>query len=305
MKSLFIGSLLLVLASCQTLHSNRTDDISKNIHEAAKNGDTKKVAAFLKTGVQVNVKDKNGRTPLHLAAEKGYLQVVKLLIKSGADVNAKDQNGTSALHKTSEVYIYNSFFQFIPNKEECLGIVQLLIKNGADVNDIDNRTGFTPLYWPMMTGKGPKLSNLLLKNGVNINFKDSTGCTALHLASAMQNLNAVKFLLKNGADVNHRKTDCEGITPLHWVSIQEDLKILKLLISKTSDINAQDKYGSTPLHWASRNGYSQNVKFLIKKGADANIKNKKGQTPLNVAKDQKTKKSLLKSQKENRQPVSI
>ena len=97
MKNLFIGSLLLVLVSCQTFHGHRVDTL-KNIHKAAKAGDTKKVDAFLKTGVQVNVKDKNGNTPLHLAAQNEHLQVVKLLIKNGADVNIKNKKNQTPLN---------------------------------------------------------------------------------------------------------------------------------------------------------------------------------------------------------------
>jgi hypothetical protein len=45
-------------------------------------------------GVDVNVLDKNGATPMHFAANKGHTNVVTLLAKEyGADVNPKAKNG--------------------------------------------------------------------------------------------------------------------------------------------------------------------------------------------------------------------
>lgn len=44
-------------------------------------------------GVDVNAKDKDGRTQLHLAADSGEQEVARLLLAKGADVNAKDTDG--------------------------------------------------------------------------------------------------------------------------------------------------------------------------------------------------------------------
>lgn len=43
------------------------------------------IKVLLKNGADVNVKTKNGQTPLTLATEKGRKDVVKLLQKSGAE----------------------------------------------------------------------------------------------------------------------------------------------------------------------------------------------------------------------------
>jgi len=69
------------------------------LHEAARDGRTADVEAFVTAGDDVNEKeDIHGWTPLHLAALNGNTQVVTQLIALGAEVNARDNDGRTALH---------------------------------------------------------------------------------------------------------------------------------------------------------------------------------------------------------------
>jgi hypothetical protein len=65
--------------------------------EATAQGDSKKFAALVKQGLDVNVSNQDGRTILMDAVEVEYLNFVRALIKAGADVNAMDKNGKTAL----------------------------------------------------------------------------------------------------------------------------------------------------------------------------------------------------------------
>jgi len=47
--------------------------------------------------VGVNAKSEMGRTTLHSAAREGHTEVIELLIAKGADVNVKDKDGTTPL----------------------------------------------------------------------------------------------------------------------------------------------------------------------------------------------------------------
>lgn len=55
------------------------------------------VNAILKAGADVNMRDKDGATPLIAAARHGSILNAKVLLTAGADVNAKDQKGETAL----------------------------------------------------------------------------------------------------------------------------------------------------------------------------------------------------------------
>ena len=64
----------------------------ETLHKVCLNGDIEAIKQHLADGVDVNVKDDGGTTPLHEVAEMGYKEIAELLIANGADVNAKDSN---------------------------------------------------------------------------------------------------------------------------------------------------------------------------------------------------------------------
>ncbi|EKJ76919.1 hypothetical protein NXS19_011110 [Fusarium pseudograminearum] len=57
---------------------------------AAKQGDEKIIMSLLKAGVDVNMKDDEGRTPLSLASSNGHTAVVRILLDHGASVRTGD-----------------------------------------------------------------------------------------------------------------------------------------------------------------------------------------------------------------------
>ncbi len=77
------------------------DHIPGTIHEAAERGDTEAVEQYLQSGVDVNVKDDFGQTPLHMAAYEGHTETARLLLENGADVNARDDFGFTPLHEAA------------------------------------------------------------------------------------------------------------------------------------------------------------------------------------------------------------
>ena len=72
---------------------------SVDIHQAAKDGNTKAVKQHLAAGADVNAKDDVGKTPLHWTAYYGHKEIVELLIAKGADVNVLDGGGYTPLDR--------------------------------------------------------------------------------------------------------------------------------------------------------------------------------------------------------------
>ena len=270
------------------------------IHTAAINGDLAGVQAELDKGVDVNVKDMLGFTPLHLAVTK---EIAELLINEGADVNAKKKDGWTPLH----------FAVYYGHKE----IVELLIANGADVNAKDVN-GNTPLHLAALFGR-KEVVELLIANGAAVNVKGGNlGGMPLHHAAFEGHKVIIELLIAEGADVNaiivsgplqlnvgdialNFTTDGEiaallrkhggmtseelrsGMTPLHLAAVNGHKEIVELLIAKGADVNAKDKFGDTPLHDAAAGGRKETAEILINKGADVNAKDKDGLTPLDFA----------------------
>lgn len=120
----------------------------------------------------------------------------------------------------------------------------------------------------------------ILKSGIDINkkYKDRNDETALIVASKKGNLEIVKCLIENRADVNAEDND--GWTALMYALNIGRIDIAEYLIEKGAKINAQNVNGATALLIASSYGHSETVKYLLEKGADINIPNKSKSTAL-------------------------
>ena len=96
--------------------------------------------------------------------------------------------------------------------------------------------------------------------------------------------------MANRADINRR--DETGQTALH-VAVKrvqewpESAEWVKVLLGTGSDVLAKDKQGQTPLHVAADIGAPGAAETLIANGADVNARDGKGRTPLSIAKAQK------------------
>lgn len=67
-----------------------------DIYDIARRGTTKEMKAFIKSGIDLNKKNKYGWTPLHIAiAERKEYMVFE---ENGADINDVDAYGITALH---------------------------------------------------------------------------------------------------------------------------------------------------------------------------------------------------------------
>jgi ankyrin repeat protein len=74
------------------------------IHHAARRGDATAVEAALGSGIDVDVRDDDGETPLHwAAASSGTEGVVELLLRHGADADARSRAyGRTPLHSAAQ-----------------------------------------------------------------------------------------------------------------------------------------------------------------------------------------------------------
>ncbi len=74
------------------------ETIKQEASLAASQGDLEKVKSSISKKPQIiNSYDRNGKTVLHTAVINGHLDMVDFLITSGTDVNMKDKDGNSPL----------------------------------------------------------------------------------------------------------------------------------------------------------------------------------------------------------------
>ena len=97
------------------------------------------------------------------------------------------------------------------------------------------------------------------------------------------NIAAARMLLDKGVDVNWK--DKSGYTALSWASGYGHVQIVKLLLDRGAKINIQDNSGFTALMDASDYGRIDCARLLLERGADMFIKDNDGKTAKDYAKD--------------------
>lgn len=95
------------------------------------------------------------------------------------------------------------------------------------------------------------------------------------------NLNIVKDLIENGADINYIDEYCG--TALHGAANNRNLEMVKYLIEKGADLNLVGLNQDTVLHDAVIHAHPEIAKYLIKHGANLDIANDQGYTALSTA----------------------
>jgi len=98
----------------------------------------------------------------------------------------------------------------------------------------------------------PKIAQILIDEGVDVNVQDKEGNTPLHLC----------FGLGRGED--------------------DTFEDLQILINAGANVDVRNKTGETPLHWAMSSCQKniEAIKYLIQSGAKADIRDNDGNTPL-------------------------
>jgi ankyrin repeat protein len=122
-----------------------------------------------------------------------------------------------------------------------------------------------------------------LLSEVGLDSYDSHLRTSLIWATFYNNLDLLKWLIANGADINHQ--DNVGYTALHFAGQEKKLESAQLLLDKGASLEIADMHGNTPIWTAifnSKGDYSL-VKLYVSKGANLDIENKHNMTPRKLA----------------------
>jgi uncharacterized protein len=231
-------------------------DFNENgFFNAIRQNDVVAVKGFFDAGMDPNVKNARGETPLTFAVANAELKTVKAVAEK-ADVNVQDNLGQSPLH-----------LALSKQKED---VFNYLLEKNANVNlggakeKLKNQTA---LYLAVTRGR-EDLVQTLLERGADPNIADSDGGVPLAEAclGAKINQNIIQMLIDKGANVNHQENN--GATPLIYIASNKPAgaetrqAIAKMLIDKGADKKIKDKGGKTALDWANKNGHKEMADLL-------------------------------------------
>eukprot|EP00562_Extubocellulus_spinifer_P004543 CAMPEP_0178518028 /NCGR_PEP_ID=MMETSP0696-20121128/26021_1 /TAXON_ID=265572 /ORGANISM="Extubocellulus spinifer, Strain CCMP396" /LENGTH=908 /DNA_ID=CAMNT_0020148529 /DNA_START=66 /DNA_END=2792 /DNA_ORIENTATION=- len=251
--------------------------------EASIMGHVKIVEALLGAGAEVDAKANSEVTALWLAAGEGRTDVVKLLLNKGADASNTRVDGITAL-MTSSVSGH-------------VAVVEQLLKAGADPKTTDG-DGLTCLHNGAENGTVPVLKALLagLQDDADakshyIDLTSTTGFSPLIIAAAHGHSDAVRYLIKEGADPN--AVHDNGVTALMYAAASGHVDVMKVLLEEgKADVNQLHTNDGHALLEASTGNSSEAIIFLLENGAQDDLLDEDGVTPLMAAASQGALKGM-------------
>ena len=222
-------------------------------------------------------KDTFGRLPLHYAAQFGFVVICELVMKymqEWAQFNVEhgidapewqDNEGLAPLHLsvigghplTTRALLTAENWKGQNDKKAAL---RKDISKSSAVLALATKSNFTVIV------------KLLVGAGVDINWQDETGETALHIAARFGNTECAEILLQG---TENQKADFEltensfAWTALHVACVDGHLSIVELLIAAGADLNRPDASGWRPREHAALRGHL----VIAEKLAEASLEN--------------------------------
>ncbi|CAN9208740.1 unnamed protein product [Alternaria alternata] len=177
---------------------------------------------LLKYGVDANVKDATGRSPLHYAVQADSSILIEKLLKAGARPDAVDVFQKTPLMAAAEFGAIHA--------------ASTLLKHGANLA----ADGDTVLIESAI-GSGPDFIQVCVKAGAQLELTRKNGDTALLAACRVGQLPSVAYLVRQGAklEYKHRGRSLNA----HAAACQHPEVIKWLLVKRWTE---QGKLGSEP-----------------------------------------------------------
>ena len=157
--------------------------------------------------------------------------------------------------------------------------------------DIDEPGPFnrTALFYVTLPDENIEAVRFLLENGADPNLLQHDGSNYLHVyfsektrAGEPANRELIRLYLEHGFDPN--KPDAAGYTFVHTLATQPDSSLFDLLDGVNLQLNVtEDLIGATPVNFAIQTGNLETAQRLLEMGADPGIPYESGGTILSVA----------------------
>lgn len=151
-----------------TINCRVFGELENRLFAAAQKNDASTVRKTIVDGVDVNIANHQGMTPLMLAAEMNNFLCIDALLENGALIDSQDNQGRTAL------------FHAAQHRKNGHGAIISLLANNADVNMPDEQ-GWTPLMIAVARGDVQTIERLF-DAGADINQTNEEGKSSVDLS---------------------------------------------------------------------------------------------------------------------------
>jgi ankyrin repeat protein len=185
-------------------------------------------------------------------------------------------NRTRKLHQADSGG-YPAFFRALEKGQ--FKIADLFIARGYDVDSLSAGV-VSPLMWAAKNGFTEAI-RYLLKNGAEVNLKTPCGATALFWAVWRGEIDTVKLLLSHSAQVDYSCKD--WWTPLQWAAMVGSHDMAALLIESSPNISTTSDVDNAPIFLALKFGQTRVAALMANAGMDAHLTTSAGESVLILA----------------------
>ncbi|KAI0602327.1 glycerophosphodiester phosphodiesterase GDE1 [Biscogniauxia sp. FL1348] len=214
-------------------------------------------------------RDSLGRIPLHYAAQYGFVVVCQIIMAKMQEWGQFNvENGIDAPEwqdKEGNAPVHLAVIGGHPLTTKCL-------LRGENWQGLDHMShGRKPVSQSSAVLAMATKSNyvgivtMLVEAGVDINWQDKAGETALHIAARFGHVECAKILIEGSAE---QKANLEltentfALTPLHIAAIDGHVPIAMLLAKAGADVSKPDSTGWTAQEHAALRGHLELAKLL-------------------------------------------
>jgi len=158
--------------------------------------------------------------------------------------------------------------------------ILMLLEHGVDINGEDPITNYRPLHYAMSVNSLDMI-RFLHRNGADLNFTDKDGHNLLFFAGMDKSGDIVKYLLENGFNPNLE--DKSGFTPLTVLLNGSKFEHAQLLLQHKANPNVLVEGSSLLGVLAEVSGHELDIALCLAYGANPNLIDNEGKTPLEYA----------------------
>uniref|UniRef100_A0A7N0UFQ9 Potassium channel n=1 Tax=Kalanchoe fedtschenkoi TaxID=63787 RepID=A0A7N0UFQ9_KALFE len=210
---------LLALSKDGECNSN----ISHALLTLAATGNGTLLTELLKAGLDPNVVDSKGRTPMHIAASEGHEDCVLALLKYACNLKLQDADGNTSLWdaiSTKHHSIFHILYEHAALCDPCTA--GNLLCTAAKRNDVI-------------------VMKELLKQGLCVNSKDQHGVTAIDIAKERNCVEILNLLVMNGVEIPKNDVDAREFS--------SDIPVDMLLGKHSNHITRLNEEGNPLRRW--------------------------------------------------------
>jgi len=242
-----------------------TQHLKLSLHQAATEGQLDIFKQHIESGMDIDMRDEAGHSPLLLATQHGRISIIKYLLKRSADVTSQ---GYSLLNTAlNQAFITQNF--------DCLNTLltvdcEQFFKAFQMWQPVDGI-----LYKAVKVGH-KKLVQAILASSVSGEITNPGYEAALLSAAIHGRHDMVVLLIDAWTEYAFFRSDLFVLAiakAMRHAAEYNQPQVITVLLEKGYDINVKDGNRGTALTQAVESGHTQLVKMLLSKGADRRVRN--------------------------------